>query len=309
MFGKDAGWVPERFSKVVVTGARGFIGRSLVNFLNSSSLFQNSQIVSIGRDDLDLADRGDVFAWMNRVKPSTVVHLASSLTRGSSADTAEIQWKDTLVAGKNLLEACSSAGVTKVLVAGSLEEFGLSSGAILEEMPARPMSYYGLNKHLLFEIARYYASLGCFQVDWFRPFVVYGPAQTGNMLIPYAFRCAVMGEVGEFGDGTQLRDFVFVDDVVKWIVGSIASGTVSNDDGFRVHHLGTGLATSVKDVLRMITEYFPEAQFQLAARSQTMLNADVLVAPRPFAKDLVTVEDGIRITAMWWRAQKSELRL
>ena len=47
---------------------------------------------------------------------------------------------------------------------------------------------------------------------WMRPFLVYGPGQTGNMVIPYALEQAQRGEAARFSDGLQQRDFVFVDD-------------------------------------------------------------------------------------------------
>src|SRR2546429_167434 len=50
---------------------------------------------------------------------------------------------------------------------------------------------------------------------WLRPFVVYGPGQTGSMVLPYAVAQAQAGQPARFSDGEQRRDFVYVDDVAE----------------------------------------------------------------------------------------------
>jgi nucleoside-diphosphate-sugar epimerase len=114
------------------------------------------------------------------------------------------------------------------------------------------------------QYARYTTRRAPLRVDWFRPFTVYGPGQTGPMMIPVAFAAAMSGASADFTDGLQQRDFLYIDDLLDWLELALQT-TPAGSGEFHLHHLGTGIGTPVREVLAAIAAEFPGARFNLGA--------------------------------------------
>jgi nucleoside-diphosphate-sugar epimerase len=289
---------------VLITGASGFVGRALLRALERQG---DLRVLGLGRADVDLADGVQVRKVLEAARPHKIVHLAAALPAGGEARAArDRQWRDTFLAGRNVIEGAREVGVAHLLAAGSVDELGDQGGVLGPDLPTRPRSTYGLCKTLVADVAAFAARPGDLRIDWFRPFTVYGPGQTGAMLVPTAFAAAVEGRPAAFTDGAQHRDFLFVDDLVAWVMGGLAWSPPGGGPGeLVVHHLGSGRPTPVHRVLAHIAGLFPEAQFRLGALSRRPGEPDCQVAlpsPAPWPwTPRTTLEDGLAATAAWWR--------
>jgi nucleoside-diphosphate-sugar epimerase len=287
---------------IVVTGAAGFIGAALCRAL----ALEGAACTPLTRDDVELTDASEVRSALVRLRPRAIVHLAASLDKREDETDRARQWRDTFHAGVTLIEQACALGVPRVIVAGTLEELGPAEGVLTASTPPRPASTYGLCKHLLRQVAEHWAPRSETRIDWVRPFVVYGPGQTGSMLLPYAFAAARGQHAGEFSDGLQERDLLYIDDLVAWF--RLALGTRSDAGGFTLHHLGAGEAVAIRDVLEAIAEEFPGARFELGRRSRRIGEPHRQCAPLP--AEATTIEGwaprvpwrtGVALTAAWWR--------
>ena len=209
------------------------------------------------------------------------------------------------------LEAAAEIGVSHLLCAGSADEFGDQEGIVGPGVPARPITVYGLCKSLLREIADFHARGSTMRVDWFRPFHVYGPGQRGSSVIAYAFEAVTADVVAEFTDGAQSRDFTYVDDVVDWLIAGLRSPAGDgHTGGLAIHHLGTGVATPIRDVLAAIAAEFPSSRFDLGVRPRRPGEPDCQIAPPPAQSadaqwrwtPRISLAEGLDRTAEWWRA-------
>jgi nucleoside-diphosphate-sugar epimerase len=290
---------------VLITGASGFVGRALLQELRRRGPVR---AVGIGRGDVDLADEAQVRAAFEASRPRKVVHLASALPAGGPDDW-DRQWRDTFLAGRNVVEVAGEVGVQQLLLAGSVAELGDQGGVLAPDLPCRPHSHYGLCKALVLEVAGFVARREPMRIDWFRPFTVYGPGQVGSMLVPAAFSAAADEKPADFTDGSQERDFLFIDDLVGWIAAGVAWPVPQDVSGhLGIHHLGTGVATPVRSVLEHIAALFPQAQFRLGAlprrpgepSCQVALRSD---APWPWAPK-ISLDEGLAATASWWRSRR-----
>ncbi len=255
-------------TRVVVTGAAGFIGSNLVKGLNARGI---TDIVAV--DDLtqgdkfrnlvdlkiaDYVDRDTFYATLAEGgfgKVDTVFH------EGACSDTMEQDGKymmdNNYRVSLSLFETCQKRG-TRLLYASSAAVYGGSD--TFRETPEfeRPLNVYGYSK-LLFD-QRMRIELGKDfrkakrQVAGFRYFNVYGPReQHKGRMASVAFhqfnqfreqgKVKLFGEYGGYGPGQQARDFVFVDDVVAvnlWFFDH------PNKSG--IFNLGTGRAQPFNDV-------------------------------------------------------------
>jgi GDP-4-dehydro-6-deoxy-D-mannose reductase len=207
--------------KALVTGASGFVGTHLVGHLSS----EGDDVIGMDRvsGDPDLLDQEGLTAAFAAARPNAVYHLAGDADVGGSwfhaADTFRANAEGTL----NVLAAAREAGVERVLVVGSADEYGRVSGQdipINENQPLCPVSPYAASK-VAAEYLAVQAGLGYGQeIIRARPFNHLGPGQTDRFIAPaLAMRIArneIAGvEVVPVGNLTPKRDFTDVRDVVR----------------------------------------------------------------------------------------------
>jgi nucleoside-diphosphate-sugar epimerase len=147
---------------------------------------------------------------------------------------------------------------------GSADEFGSRGGRIgIDDAPEGVFNPYGWAKRASRDLVKAWAGQTHRSAVWLRPFVVYGGGQTGEMLIPYAVAQVRTGRIATFGDGTQQRDFIHVDDVVTAIIAAlnIASNT------FQEVNLGAGKPVEISYVLQKLSLLMGgEHLFRMGAR-------------------------------------------
>ena len=150
-----------------------------------------------------------------------VYHVAAQAgVRASWGSSFEVYTRNNVLATQQLLEACVAAAVPKVIYASSSSVYGDQDELPLrEDMVPRPRSPYGVTKlageHLC---GLYHANHGLDAVA-LRFFTVYGPRQRPDMGFHKFITAMLKGrEIVIYGDGTQTRDFTYVDDIVEGLV-------------------------------------------------------------------------------------------
>ena len=264
--------------KIVVTGAAGFIGSNLIKGLNARGIddiiavddltegdkFKNLADLQIA-DYIDADDFYDLFAEGAFGQVEAVFH------EGACSDTMELDGKymmdNNYTLSCELFHACQEQG-TRLLYASSAATYGhakrdhtLPGGSsTFNESPEfeKPLNVYGYSK-LLFdqrlrrEMGKQFENAST-QVAGFRYFNVYGPReQHKNRMASVAFhqfnqyqaegKVKLFGEYGGYGPGGQMRDFVFVDDVV-----AVNLWFLDHPDQSGIFNLGTGKAQPFNDV-------------------------------------------------------------
>lgn len=256
----------QQVQRAVVTGVAGFIGSHLADAL----LRRGSQVIGIDRRTPD----GDPMAAENLAGPlarpgfrlvtgelteldltslvgdaSTVFHLAAVPGVRSSWGIRFADYLDSnVLATHRLLEACATADVPRMVVASSSSVYGGASGRASREADLpMPLSPYGVTKLAAERLAMAYAVRpgSRLSVVALRYFTVYGPRQRPDMAIGRVLRAIRTGDpLCLYGDGTQRRDFTYVDDVVS---ATIAAATAPARA--EVVNVGGGRSVSMLDVL------------------------------------------------------------
>lgn len=294
-------------SRVLVTGASGFLGRPIVEMLRDLDAVE---VVSSTHDQLDLSDSGAVEALFSHGDFDILVHLAGRPRLGESPEAVATQWRDTFEVGRNVLTSAAANGVRHILAAGSMTELGNTGGYVGPEAAPAPVDTYGICKHLLLELSRHLVRVHGTRIDWFRPTAVYGPGQRGRMLIPSAFAAAMAQGSATFSAGTQQRDFIYVGDVARWVGLVVAASASLVPQQLSVHHLGTSRPVRVSDVLDAIGRLCgvsldrgsaalrpgePEVQSVPVYNTQSSSIVGWQAA--------VELTEGLRLTHEWWLTQ------
>lgn len=254
-------------ARFLVTGGCGFIGSHLVEKL----LNQNHQVrvldnLSTGKiENLaqgvdfvrgDITNRDDVLRSVDGT--DGVFHLAAV----SSVKRTTIEWPEchaiNLTGTINIFDAASRVGrgPVPVVYASSAAVYGDCSALVLcESDGARPISAYGADKLGCELHARIATLLHRVPTVGLRLFNIYGPRQDptspyAGVIAIFARRLMQRESIDVFGDGEQLRDFVFVEDAAKFFIAAMTTDHVKGS----IFNVCTGRGTSVVELANTLGE-------------------------------------------------------
>jgi UDP-glucuronate 4-epimerase len=317
-----------RLGRVLVTGCAGFLGSHL-----SERLVASGEEV-LGVDCFtDYYPREQKDANLERLRDrrgftlreldlgsdalddlvegiDTVFHLAAQPgVRGSFGMSFERYVHDNILATQRLLEASAEVGVRTFVYASSSSVYGDSlSYPTAEETERAPISPYGLTKLATEELARVYGRLEGMRNVGLRYFTAYGPRQRPDMAFARFLRAALAHvPVRVLGDGLQVRDFTFVDDVVEGTIAAARRGAPG-----AVYNVGGGTQVRLLDALMKMEELLGmpiEVDHLPSARGDVRRTCS---DPRRAARDLdftpgISLEEGLA-RQVEWALDRSRLR-
>ena len=183
----------------------------------------------------------------------TVFHLAAQAgVRGSFGKTFEAYVRDNVVVTQRLLEAVVRSDARAFVYASSSSVYGNAERRPTpESTPRSPVSPYGMTKVATEELAGVYSRVHGLPTVGLRYFTAYGPRQRPDMAFSLFISAALEGRpITVLGDGNQIRDFTFVDDVVS---ATMRSASVASAQA-PVFNIGGGAPLTVNDVLGQLRE-------------------------------------------------------
>jgi UDP-glucuronate 4-epimerase len=257
--------------RALVTGCAGFIGSHLTEAL----LNDGDEVVGVdcfndnyGRPiKLQYLERARDWASFDFVPidlsrgaledlvadVDVVFHLAAEPgVRSSWGDRFETYVRNNIMATQHVLDAARANPRARVVYASSSSIYGhAESYPTHEDVVPRPYSPYGMTKLAAEHLSLVYAANFGLDVVALRFFSVYGPRQRPDMAFTRFCLAALRDEpITVFGDGSQIRDFTYVDDVVAGLrqaaVSQIATGSVYN--------IGGGSSISLRETLDILAE-------------------------------------------------------
>jgi UDP-glucose 4-epimerase len=308
--------------RTLVTGAAGFIGSTLVDRLlaDAHSVVGVDDLSSGRSENLGPAERhadfefakadivdADLIGLLADTRPEVIFHLAAQISVRHSVDDPSFDASVNVVGTVRLAEAARRAGVRKVVhtsSGGSI--YGTpSSYPTDEDAPTDPTSPYAASKVAGEVYLNTFRNLYGLECSHIAPANVYGPRQDphGEAGVVAIFAQALLAgrPTKIFGDGTDTRDYVFVDDVVDAFVR--ASGEAGGGQRFNI---GTGVETSVRQLHTAIAsavgapdepEFHPPRLGDLRRSCLDISRAETVLGWRPNVK----LDDGVARTVDFFR--------
>jgi nucleoside-diphosphate-sugar epimerase len=222
--------------------------------------------------------------------------------RGSFGDGFDRYVRHNIVATQRLLEASVRATSQPAFVyASSSSVYGDAEGFPTDEERRRqPRSPYGLTKLATEELTELYRRGSGVRTIGLRYFTVYGPRQRPDMAFARFIAAGIAGDPIEvLGDGSQIRDFTFVDDAVEGTLAAARSGTAG-----AVYNIGGGSQVHLLDAIELIAALIDRP---IAIEHRPAARGDVRRTcsdPRRAARDLhflptTTLHDGLEKQIGW----------
>jgi UDP-glucose 4-epimerase len=300
-----AGWAVDwGATRVLVTGATGFIGRRLVRRLVAAGapVFAgvapdeaSERVAALPeqahRLTFDLRDGTAVESALTQAAPRLVFHLAALGVTDPGVDP-RLALAVNVGGALHVLEAMRKrasghSDVERIVLVGTCHEYGARE--TIEGLD--PFNAYAASKVAAWAYGRMYWRAHDLPVITVRPFQVYGPGQPERTLIPAAIQKALTGQDFFMTPGEQERDFIYVDDVVEgMVVAAVAAGI----DGHSID-LGTGRVHPVYQVVDRV--------WAMTGAQGCILRGELPYRPGEVKRLVADADRTAQLTG--WRAQVS----
>ena len=230
--------------RIVILGHTGFIGNALLRTFEK----EGKEVHGFSSATLDLRIPDSLQKIENLIDEQTVLIVASAVTR-EKGDTFEVFNANSLMIA-NVARFLESHQVKKCVYFSSIAVYGdpETNLAINESTGVRPDSYYALAKYAGEFILTEASKRAGFPLVILRASRVYGPGDTHNTYGPMKFIRNILdeGKVYLFGEGEELRDHLYIDDLVR-LTDRLMSGAATG-----TFNLVTGKSQSFRELTSLL---------------------------------------------------------
>ena len=312
--------------KVLVAGGSGLIGSNLIarllaegaavraTFHRSAPVMHDDRIEYV---HCDLTRPEDCRKAVDGVQH---VHLCAATTSGAAAiaSTPMIHVTPNVIINTQMLDAAYKAGVEKFIWLGSTVAYPVSNNPMKEEQilegePFEKYYYAGWAKRFMEVLCRMYGDKLPKKLATIvlRPTNVYGPNDdfefATSHVIPALIRKCVerWDPIEVWGDGSEIRDAIYVDDMVEAMVQAAAKLTQ-----YTALNIGLGKGYSVKEILRCILEEdgYPDAKIRFDSSKPTMIPLRLVDTSKAEAllgfHARTDLREGVGRTIAWYRRSR-----
>ena len=308
-------------TKALVTGGVGFIGSHLVDRLleqgyevigidcftdyypreikekNISKALENKRFKLIEGEILNMDQFPEV---------DYVFHLAAQAgVRASWGKSFEIYTRNNIEATQKLLEFYKDSNIKKFVYASSSSVYGDAELPMKENSLLKPVSPYGVTKLAGENLCYLYWKNYSVPTVSLRYFTVYGPRQRPDMAIHKFVNSILKGEkIIVYGNGTQTRDFTYVDDAIDANILAAKSSVVGE-----VFNIGGGSRISVNDLIKLMADVLEKKAKIKNIEKQKGDVGDTLADVSKAKKELrwkpkVKIEEGLKKFVEWWKEER-----
>ena len=308
-----------KHARVLVTGARGFIGRHTLLpllargcevhavMLAPSSTQQANDEATVHWHKCDLLDERAVWQLMREVAPTHLLHFAWYVEHGKfwQSPMNEVWLRATV----QLMCAFVAQGGQRFVGAGTCAEYDWTGDGLCEEQttPLKPVTPYGQAKLDTWEAVRAIAHAYRISAAWGRVFHVYGPGEAHSRLVASIILALLHGQPAKCTHGEQVRDLTYVADVAHAFVALLDSdvqGTVN---------IGVGEPHPLKTTMLEIGQQMGKAQDIVLGTIPLGPQEPKLLAPNTARlnnevgwRSRFSLIEGIRQTIQWWMEEDKQ---
>lgn len=318
-------------NKILVTGAAGFIGSTLVRKLIEENEYEilgidnfndyyDSQLkrdrVSMLRDhssksnvsfnlvELDLRNSSNLEKLILDERPKIVCHLAAQAGVRYSIEYPHTYVENNITATINLLEACVKADINEFVFASTSSVYGLNETMPFTETTPidSTISTYSSTKRACELLCYTYHNLYNINFRILRFFTVYGPWGRPDMALFLFTKAIIEGEpINIFNNGQMKRDFTYVDEIVKGFISSI-----KNNYKFEIFNLGTGrtieLMTYIEELESILGRSAEKVYLPMQKGDVSETWADISKAKEMLKYDpQISLSEGINEFVNWYK--------
>ncbi len=304
--------------KILITGGAGFIGANLVRRLvaeggfqvfiiekKGTSLWRLKDVVGkVAVHFVDLEDEKHLYKIITSIKPNVVFHLAGYGAYPAFQHDVMEMARTNINGTLNLVNAVKNIPITTFINIGSSSEYKEKKSAIAEDDATDPANLYAVTKLATVLLLKKMAEEYNLPIINVRPFNVYGQYGNSQGFVHYAILGALRNEKIELSSPSNVRDFIFIEDLVDLFLRMMK---ITKKYRGEIFNAGSSHQYSIVEALRVIEKilgrkiqvsYKKKGNYYREAKS---FRADIKKAKKAFGwKPLYTIDVGFEKTARWF---------
>lgn len=297
-------------SRVLVTGATGFVGRGALAPLLAAGheVHAVSTKHAPGGPEGVVWHRADLLASADvvaEVAPQWLLHFAWDAEPGAFwTSDANLAW---VAASLAILRAFADGGGQRAVLAGTCAEYAWKRETHCVEgvTPVEPATLYGAAKHALHGVAAAHAQLHGYSLAWGRIFFVFGPGEDPRRLGGSVASALAAGHPAETSAGRQIRDFLYAPELAEAFVALLESGVEG------AVNVASGRPVALRELIGALGAASGRPELvALGARPANPSEPDLLTADVRRLRDEVgwepsrSLTQAARETMAWWEQRR-----
>lgn len=264
--------------KLLITGASGFIGRSLIKRLKDAP---DITIYMISRKDIltepsvtnyccDILDEHAVNKIFERQTFDAVIHLAALTAHEEIINNKNLALRTNLKGTENIISAfnrfCTNAVfyyASSGKVYGRTDEMPITENAI-----ERPTTVLGKGKYITERVIEFYADVESNKYIIMRIFNVYGGEQKENFVVPTILKQLSKGNRLELGNIYDKRDYLYIEDLVSAVEALMKNRQMLSH--FEIVNIGSGIPVSAEDIIEELKRILNRTEIKIDISKRRM---------------------------------------
>ena len=245
--------------KLLVLGGSGYLGNKII----LRALKKHWKVVSVSRrrnssllKHKNLKNLFFDITNFNKLKSLSkyhfdyVINVSGYVDHSSFSNNGIEITKNHLIMILNLISIINRKKLKKFIQIGSSEEYGVETSSLIETNRELPYTPYAASKVASTHFLQMLYRSESFPATVMRLFLVFGPDQKSNRIVPYVIQNCLKDQTFKISEGKQLRDFIYIDDALDAIFLGLKSSKTSG----QIYNLGSGKGITIKNLVYLIKD-------------------------------------------------------
>lgn len=288
--------------KVLIIGGTGFIGQHLVKRL--ANLNFELTVISLRRQhiiegqsnvttlNIDINNTNQISQIIQNNDFAYIINLSGYINHSTFWEGGYEVINDHFVSQLNLIHSLKNSQIKRYIHIGTSNEYGNSELGQLESNLCFPISSYAYAKLSVTNLIKMLHTSVDFPGVVIRLFLVYGPHQKTDRLIPYLINNCLLNKKYDVSHGTQYRDFCYIDDVIDGIIACMLEDKAIGE----IFNIASGQAIQVKKIISKIQMKIGQGRANFGCYKKEYEESMILYADINKAKNLLRWEPKISIS-------------